>query len=546
MEKLRIKYRGFVNPDKATKYIESRNYHSFVQEQKLGYYFSYEQNKFQFHAVDRFASFPLFYCIKNGKPYVSEKVEDLIPKLEKVEFDHVGFCSTGELFYRERSDLTPFVGIKRIMPGHYLKYEDGKTEIIQYWSFLDLKDKPFTGTINEAAEKLGFLIKQAIKRCYDFDSNCAVHLSGGFDSGVIASLYSSLSNNDVQAYLYKQKEDPLIEGTESGFVKTYLSHYPNIKMNCFEIVRPASNFKFSAGNWYMIQSNTFEEQGIAHAAKNGHKFVLTGLGGDELASYRLLERNKHKLINNDRQAKSFIRNKYVYKKRVKEFIKILVRKNGNLVRAFRLYTSKKYNLNLNKWCAKEFYKKNKNLLEMPSMTPERYPSTLRYRLEVLSRSWFTIRSDRWNYQGSNYGIDFIHPLLDADLVSFAACIPTEMLMLLEEREMFKKALAELIPSNLIVGSKRSVHNTNEFDFHSTKKTLTTLLEKTMELEKTFAATVFNIQILRKNIISCLKRLQLLHNKSNIDDIAVIKFQVRTYKKIISNCEYITLHFETKN
>lgn len=541
-QELVCKYRGMVNPEIIISSLKVGDY-GFVHSQKLGYFFSYETNSFQFHVVDRFASFPLFYCINNGVPCISENVEDLIPKLDKVEFDPVGFCSTGGLFYRERTELTPFVGIKRIMPGHYLEYKDGQINMVQYWSFMDLKDKPFTGTIDEAAEKLGFLIKQAIKRCYEFDNNCALHLSGGLDSGVIASLYAGFSNNDVQAYLNKRKDDPMADGTESGFVRKYLSHYPNIKMDCFDIVKPTLDSKFSAGNWYMIQSNSFEEQGIAHAAKNGHKIVLTGLGGDELASYRVFSKDREQLINNDQQAKKLIKFKYGLRKRIKEVIKILIGKKGNPILAMRLYSSQNLFSDKKIWCTKEFSKTCKHLLERPPMTPERYPATLKYRLEVLSRSWFTIRSDRWNYLGGNYSIDFIHPLLDDDLVSFAARIPTELLMAIDERALFKKALIQLIPSALMEGSKRNYHKT-KFDFNATEKRLTTLLEVTLKQEHTFAAAVLNIQVIRKQIKRSIKKLRLIKKYKRTEEIATIKFQLFIYEMIVANFEYLTNHFNT--
>ena len=538
--KAAYKYRGMVIPEKIISSLKARDY-GFVHSQKLGYFFSYETDTFQFHVVDRFASFPLFYCIKNGIPYISENIEDLIPKLDKVEFDSVGFCSTGGLFYRERTELTPFVGIKRIMPGHYLEYKDGKINLVKYWSFLDLKDKPFTGTIDEAAEKLGFLIKQAVKRCYEFDNNCAVHLSGGLDSGVIASLYAGFSKNNVQAYLNKTDDDPMADGTESGFARKYLSHYPNIKLNCFDIMKPTSNSKFSLGNWYLIQSNTFEEQGVAHAAKNGHKIVLTGLGGDELASYRVFTKGTSQLINNDQQAKGLIRFKYGIKIRIKEIIRILIGKKGNPILALRLYSSQNLFSDNKIWCTKKYYKSCKYLLKRPPMTPERYPSTLKYRLEVLSRSWFTIRSDRWNYLGADYDIDFIHPLLDADLVSFAACIPTEFIMVIDERELFKKALFQYIPSDLMEGSKRNYHK-KMFDYNATEKRLTALLEKTFKLENSFSATVLNIQVFRKQIKRSLKKLRLLKKYKRTEEIAAIKFQLFVYEKIVANCEYLAIHF----
>jgi asparagine synthetase B (glutamine-hydrolysing) len=540
-EQIKYKYRGMVAPEKIISSLKSGDY-GFVHTQKLGYYFSYETSSFQFHVVDRFASFPLFYCIKDGKPYVTENVEDLLPKLDKIEFDPVGFYTAGGFFKGERNELTPFVGIKRIMPGHYLEYKNGQIKLVQYWSFHCLKDKPFKGTIDEAAEKLGFLIRQAIKRCYDFDKNCAVHLSGGLDSGVIASLYAGFSNSDVQAYLYKHKDDPMAIDTESGFVKKYLSHYPNIKLKSFDFNLQFSNSEYSTGNWHTIRTNSHEGMEITHASKNGHKFILTGLGGDELSSYRMSSIKKQ-LIDNDLQALKHRRYRKQLSTRVKKIIKILIGREGNPIHALKLFSSQDFFSNRHFWYTNEFYRKNKYLMDKPPMTPEFYPATLGYRLDVLSRSWFTIRSDRWNYLGSKNGIDFIHPLLDADLVSFAACIPTEMLIKIDKRGLFKKAIEKLIPLDLTEGVKRRFHKT-KMNTELLEKKLNCMLVETDGLKHSYASSVYNINILYRQVKSSLRKLHLIEKYKKYDETTAIFNHLAAYDIILSNIKYLGQHFET--
>ena len=543
-EQMKYKYRGMVLPEKVIASIKACDY-GFVHTQKLGYYFSYETNTFQFHVVDRFASFPLFYCIKDGKPYVSENVEDLIPQLDRIEFDPAGYYSSGGLFKGERTELTPFKGIKRIKPGHYLEYKSGHINIVQYWSFLDLKDKPFNGTIDEAAEKLGFLINQAVKRCYDFDKNCAVHLSGGLDSGIVASLYASFSDDNVQAYLKKFEDDPMVEGTESSYAKKYQVCYPNLKLECFDYKSPSLNSEFLAGNWHTARLNSNEGLEITHAAKNDHKFILTGLGGDELASYKISKLTK-RLIGNDRQANELIKFRNRPSTKIKEIIKILLGKKGNPIHALKLYSPQNFFSSNHFWYTKEFYKKNKYLMDLPPMIPEAYPTTLSYRLEVLSRSWFTIRSDRWNYLGAKHGIDFIHPLLDADLISFAACIPASMYMDIGKRELFKKACNKYIPSDLLEGVKRKMNSPNMPNAKLLEQNLSIQLTKTYDLEQSIASSVFDIKVLRKQIKCSIKKLYSAQKYNKNEAIGKLQFHLFVYNTILSYCAYINVHFHSSS
>lgn len=322
-------YRGAVQAEKLIPQILEGDY-SFIQEQKMAYYLSCSQQNFGFHIVDYFASLPLFYTIHKGVPIVSEVVDDLLPYLSEMEFNPAGYYYTGGLEKGGRSVHTPFKGIQRIPPGHYLEYRNGKTKLHCYWSFDSLKESPFQGTYAEACETLGFLIRQAVKRCYEFAPNAALHVSGGLDSGSIAAIICQLSSVDRRVYALLWEGTPLTENAyESGFISKYQSYYPQLKVHR---LYPYSLKKEDwhvpilkeAGNWHYAHQESEELKICQHMQTENRQYILTGLGGDELASFGNMHQRMRWSVHNDDQAKLYLKWKDS-KKKWKSIVKTLIK-----------------------------------------------------------------------------------------------------------------------------------------------------------------------------------------------------------------------------
>ena len=77
-------------------------------------------------------------------------------------------------------------GIRKLPPGHVLRWRDGNSEIVSYW-------RPAIGNgraiaPDEAAEEILPLLRQAVSGCMIADVPVGCFLSGGLDSSVIAAL----------------------------------------------------------------------------------------------------------------------------------------------------------------------------------------------------------------------------------------------------------------------------------------------------------------------------------------------------------------------
>lgn len=510
----RVKHRGAVYPVKIIPFLKRRDY-SFVQEQKMGYYLSYEEEHYQFHVVDRFASFPLYFTVQKGRLYVSERVDELIPHLPEVKFDPVGYYDISSFGGVTRVDRTPFCGIKRLMPGNFLIFENGKINCTRYWSFYDLKDKKFAGTYSEAAEELGWLMRQAVRRCYEFAPDAAVHLSGGIDSGTITTFLCKISGAQCQAYTYfYEGTSSSNEYSETGYIQKYKTYLPNLKVNLLKFNSSDTQewpILSGANNWMAVLKDSYVVKELEMAKNLDQKYILTGLGGDELGSYITYLPRIPLIVHNDLQAKLYYNWVILRYTQWRANLTAFSRKTGLWRDVIRANSFRNCFLGKPYWFAPEFRKAASTSFKQPFLISDLTPSSFEYRLKILQESFFTIRSEKWNFVGSKYGVSYLHPFLDADLAAFSARLPINFIRRKPKRDLFKKALLKQgLPEDLVMGIKRPAgYEPYEIKTKDIQDLIQYYLPHIDGLRSTFAATVFDYKQIDKDLRRFLRILRTL-------------------------------------
>ncbi|WP_460541889.1 asparagine synthase-related protein, partial [Echinicola sediminis] len=149
-------------------------------------------------------------------------------------------------------------------------------------------------------------------------------------------------------------------------------------------------------------------------------------------------------------------------------------------------------------------------ISKPNIVPFGIPASHLYRLDILDRCYFTIRSDIWNFISKNFGIDYLHPLLDGDLVDFCATIPTRLFKNRPPRSLFKSALYNDLPKDLLEGNKRPL---SKVELPTNEQLLQKLREYQThfsDLNNSFAGEVYPLQ----NISNELRQLESYLKRSN--------------------------------
>ena len=150
---------------------------------------AHEHEGLLFLARDRMGVRPLFYMQhRDGLLFASEMKTILTYPSVEAKLDAEG---AGELLLLGPG-RTPgsgvFQNMNELKPGEYAIYEEGNLKLRTYWK---LRDRPHEDSLDETAEYVRFLVKDAVRRQLPVDSTFGTMLSGGLDSSLVSAICAS-------------------------------------------------------------------------------------------------------------------------------------------------------------------------------------------------------------------------------------------------------------------------------------------------------------------------------------------------------------------
>lgn len=134
---------------------------------------------------DPFGVRSLYYVEHAGRLYFATELKQLlaIPSLP-VEIDHAAIHKY-LTFSFVPGDAVPIRGIKRVLPGHLLRYAAGKLSTAPYFELTEsISDE--LGDLRTAARRVRDLGTAAVARRLNGEAEVGLFLSGGLDSSVVA------------------------------------------------------------------------------------------------------------------------------------------------------------------------------------------------------------------------------------------------------------------------------------------------------------------------------------------------------------------------
>ncbi|SFB96738.1 asparagine synthase (glutamine-hydrolysing) [Bacillus sp. OV322] len=193
---------------------------------------------------DRLGVKPLFYAEKNGGLIFGSEIKAILAHPDiKTELDREGLAEVLGLGPSRSPGSGVFRGVNELRPGHAMTLSRQGLRIWRYWN---VKSEQHMDTLGETAEKVRFLVKDAVKRQLVSDVPLCTFLSGGVDSSAITAIAAEEYKNEGKGRLHTYSID--YEGNDLFF-----------KANDFQ---PNSD-----GPWIKLMSDTF---GTAH-----HKSVIS-------------------------------------------------------------------------------------------------------------------------------------------------------------------------------------------------------------------------------------------------------------------------------
>jgi asparagine synthase (glutamine-hydrolysing) len=178
-------------------------------------------------------------------------------------------------------DDTIFEGIRRLPPGHLMLCQNGRVEVRAYWS-LDPEPAPAADESRLAGE-LRERLEAAVERQLVADVPVGVFLSGGVDSSTIVGMASGLGRRDTPTFsvgfegapdYFDESADAQQVARHFGMEHHRLAVRPDVAELLPEVVRSLEE--------PLADPSTFLTYLICRAAREHVKVALTGIGGDEL------------------------------------------------------------------------------------------------------------------------------------------------------------------------------------------------------------------------------------------------------------------------
>jgi asparagine synthase (glutamine-hydrolysing) len=230
-----------------------------------------------FLARDHLGQKPLFFCQKNGGfAFASEVKSILTSDLVKPEIDLEGLWHYLSLRFMP-DNHSMFRGIQKLPAAHRLVFENNQVSIDRYWD-VDFKDK-LNGSEAELTDQLDELLLETVKGHLLSDVRVGAFLSGGIDSGTVASMMAVLGEKNLPHFSIGTKEK---EFNELPFARMVSEKYAmeahekiiepdlihTIPSMIYHMDEPADPFGFGV---YLVSQMAAEHV----------KVVLGGDGGDE-------------------------------------------------------------------------------------------------------------------------------------------------------------------------------------------------------------------------------------------------------------------------
>lgn len=259
-------------------------------------------------ARDRIGKKPLYYVLLgDGSVLFASEIKALLKTshVDHRKIDAVALAQFWSYGYTI-GERTIFSQVRRLLPGHYGVWQDGKFTTKQYWDCPFGQDVFRDRSIDDLAEELESLLLDAVRRRMVSDVPVGLFLSGGVDSSLIAALTRKISGPSLRSYTVTFKQNEFNEGPFAQGVAAHLG-LENQNIMVDEDLHPyftgiAAHFDEPFGDSSAIPTFFLSRETRKHVT-----VALTGDAGDELfAGYETYQEGL-RLWGNRSQRRMFAR-----------------------------------------------------------------------------------------------------------------------------------------------------------------------------------------------------------------------------------------------
>lgn len=240
------------------------------------------QRRELFLARDRLGVKPLYYALtSDGSLYFGSEIKALFASGALTPKLNLHALPDYLANHAPSAEHTLFEGVKRLLPGHTLRWRDGRVEIERYWDLdiepADIATADEQALVAEYRERL----RESVRLRLMADVPLGSFLSGGIDSAAITALMSELAGTGVKTFSVAFAER---EANELHYARLVADRF---KTDHHEVVVTGDEFFAEVPRlvWHedepMAHPSSVPLNFVSQLAARHVKVVLTGEGSDE-------------------------------------------------------------------------------------------------------------------------------------------------------------------------------------------------------------------------------------------------------------------------
>jgi asparagine synthase (glutamine-hydrolysing) len=402
-----------------------------------------------------------FFALSNDLKALSEYPD--IPKTPD-DVAVANFLVNSELIHNEK---TFFKEIQKLQPAHSLIVTNSLTECKCYWT-AHTTSKNISISPEACATKLRTLLNTAVYDRIHSAYPIISHLSGGIDSSAIAVIAARKlkeSNRTLLAFNWLQEPSPTSDLTyyEWANSKTITDlegiTHKYVSLSRDDIYQHMSNHTIAYGNsaifWYEFTIHKV-------AREKGARSILSGWGGDEVASYHgqsyfsdLLFHWKFFTFLKELKAHC-IENKQHFLKRIAAILyhKVLLISLPSLLARYMPRNRNRQKPNL-RFIKKDFQAVFLNEWKKASLQNSRAPTIKMDMLHYLDLGHIQSRIESWAAGAMPNRLEYSYPLLDKRIIEFVLSLPAECFVRKgKKRYLYRMAIKDLLPEEVLWGETK--------------------------------------------------------------------------------------------
>lgn len=234
-----------------------------------------------FLARDRLGEKPLYFCHDDEGFCFSSELKSILKGLNR---SYPIDCNALNVYLALTyipAPLTIFKGVKKLLPGHWLRYDLEGLTISPYWDVRKVIPSLITDH-QTALQQLQKTMSASVEAMMISDVPLGAFLSGGIDSTIVAGLMSRISEKKINTFSVGFTIPDFDETEKAMAVSQYHgTDHQVIKLDYFDALSWLDRILDNMDEPF-ADSSCIPTYYVSQFARNHVKVALTGDGGDEM------------------------------------------------------------------------------------------------------------------------------------------------------------------------------------------------------------------------------------------------------------------------